>query len=124
MKHDWQELTKLTDGQPIVIARVKVVDTGIAIEGEFEPPPLMRLSAEDQVFVAAFVKCHGSIKQMERYFKVSYPTIKNRLNRIGEQVEFVEIGPDADQGDVLEQLEAGEISVDQAVQMLEKGDKS
>ena len=33
--------------------------------------------------MAAFVRCHGSIKQMEKYFGVSYPTIKNRLNKIG-----------------------------------------
>ena len=34
--------------------------------------------------MAAFIRCHGSIKQMERWFGVSYPTIKNRLRRISE----------------------------------------
>jgi hypothetical protein len=59
---------------------------------------LAQLPAEDQVFVAAFVRCHGSIKQMEKYFGVSYPTVKNRLNRIGSQLSFVEIeqGSDVD----------------------------
>lgn len=123
MKQDWQALTRLTDSKPIVVERVRMVESGISIEGEFEPPPLTRLSAEDQVFVAAFLRCHGSIKQMERYFDVSYPTIKNRLNRIGEQVEFVEIEPVAPQGDILGQLDMGEISVDQALQMLEKGER-
>ncbi len=37
------------------------------------------------------MRCHGSIKQMEKYFGVSYPTIKNRLNKIGSQLSFVEI---------------------------------
>ena len=123
MKHDWQELTKLTEGQPIVIERVRLAETGIAVEGEFELPPLATLSTEDQVFVAAFVRCHGSIKQMERYFGVSYPTIKSRLNRIGEQMEFVEIEPAAPRSDILEQLDRGEISVDQALGILEKGGK-
>src|ERR1700740_3260982 len=88
---DWQELTKLVGQSSIEIDRVRLVDTGVAIEGPFNLPPLAQLPAEDQVFVAAFVRCHGSIKQMEQYFGVSYPTIKNRLNKIGSQLSFVEI---------------------------------
>ena len=49
-----------------------------------------RPPADDQIFVAAFVRCHGSIKQMEKFFGVSYPTIKNRLNRIASSLEFVD----------------------------------
>jgi len=48
------------------------------------------LTLEDQVFVMAFVRCEGTIKEMEKTFGVSYPTIKNRLGRIGKQLEFVE----------------------------------
>src|SRR5689334_25413382 len=91
MARDWQELTKLVGQSPVEIERVRLVETGIAIEGPFTLPPLAQLPAEDQVFVAAFVRCHGSIKQMEKYFGVSYPTIKNRLNKIGSQLSFVEI---------------------------------
>ena len=91
MGRDWQELTKLVGQARIEIDRVRLVDTGVAIEGPFTLPPLAQLAAEDQVFVAAFVRCHGSIKQMEKYFGVSYPTIKNRLNKIGSQLSFVEI---------------------------------
>jgi hypothetical protein len=58
---DWQQLTDLTQNKQIVIERIKVVDSGINIEGNFELPPLAKLSMEDQVFVAAFVKSHGSI---------------------------------------------------------------
>src|ERR1043166_4796112 len=85
MGRDWQELTKLVGQSPIEIERVRLVDSGVAIEGPFTLPPLAQLSGEAQVFVSAFVRCHGSIKQMEQYFGVSYPTIKNRLNRIGTQ---------------------------------------
>src|SRR5919197_6762455 len=91
MSHDWQTLTKLTGGAAFDVERVRLVDTGVAIEGRFELPPLACLSAEDQVFVAAFVRCHGSIKQMEQFFGVSYPTIKNRLNRISAELPFAEV---------------------------------
>ena len=116
---DWQELTALTGGARIVVERVRLPDRGAAIEGSFEPPPLARLTAEDQVFVAAFVRCHGSIKQMEKLFGVSYPTVKARLNRIGALLDFVEVGPVAPEGSVLDDLEAGEISVDEALRRLE-----
>src|SRR5437762_10219027 len=114
-KRDWQELTKLVGHAPIEIERVRLVESGIAIEGPFALPPLAQLPAEDQVFVAAFVRCHGSIKQMEKYFGVSYPTIKARLNRIGSQLSFVEIeqGPDIPdalpqtRGEILDRLSRG-----------------
>src|SRR6476620_4643706 len=127
MGRDWQELSKLVGSAPIEIERVRLAETGVAIEGPFTLPPLAQLTAEDQVFVAAFVRCHGSIKQMEKYFGVSYPTIKNRLNKIGSQLSFVEIeqGSDADasaptRSDVLDQLSRGELTVAQALEQLKQ----
>src|SRR3954454_6395822 len=93
-KQDWQALTRLTGGVPFEIERIRLTGQDVAIEGSFDLPPLAQLAAEDQVFVAAFVRSHGSIKQMEKFFGVSYPTIKNRLNRIGAQLPFAEIDPE------------------------------
>ena len=118
MPREWQELTKLTRGEPLAVERVRMTDSDIAIEGSFELPTLARLSAEDQVFVMAFVRCHGSIKEMESAFGISYPTVKNRLNRISEQFEFVETEPAPPQSEVLMQLERGEISAEEAIERL------
>ncbi len=118
MAASWQELTKLTGGAPIVVERVRLADGDITLQGSFELPPLARLSGEDQVFVTVFVRSHGSIKEMERLFGVSYPTIKNRLNRISGQLEFVEINPPPPSSDILERLRSGEISAQQAAEML------
>ncbi|MGD8238120.1 MAG: DUF2089 domain-containing protein [Armatimonadota bacterium] len=118
MSTDWHQLTTLTQGKPIVVERVRLAGTEVRIEGEFEPPPLARLRAEDQVFVIAFVRAHGSIKQMEKLFGVSYPTIKNRLNRISGQLEFVEIDTGPPAGEVLERLERGEVTAQEALEML------
>jgi len=135
--HDWQALTKLTSGAPLEVERVRVsgpaaADTGaavdligIAIEGRFALPPLANLPGDDQVFVAAFVRCHGSIKQMEQYFGVSYPTIKNRLNRIGAQLPFAEIDPEPEADrpstrDLLSHLERGTLTVDEVIGQLRK----
>ncbi|MEU5153992.1 DUF2089 domain-containing protein [Glycomyces sp. NPDC021274] len=115
---DWQELTNLTRGQPFTVERVRL-DSGVAIEGAFELPQLAQLSAEDQVFVTAFVRCHGSIKEMERIFGVSYPTIKSRLNRITQALDFVETDPAPSRADVIERLRRGEITAEQALSELE-----
>lgn len=117
---DWQELTDLTRGQAFKVERVRLVESWIAIEGEFEPPQLAQLSADDQVFVAAFVRSHGSIKEMERIFGVSYPTVKARLNRIAAHLDFVETDPAPSGADVIERLRRGELSVDEALAELEK----
>ena len=120
---DWQALSDLTRGRPILVERVRLTEQDIAIEGAFELPRLARLSAEDQVFVAAFVRSHGSIKEMEQVFGVSYPTIKARLNRIAGSLEFIEIDPaplhDEGRAEVLERLARGEITAEAAIAELE-----
>ncbi len=116
---DWQDLLRIAQGSPITIERVRIQDKQIAIEGQFTLPELARLTLEDQVFVVAFLRSHGTIKDMEQTFGVSYPTIKARLNRISSQLEFVETNPSASRTEVLEQLNTGEISAADAIRALE-----
>jgi len=119
LSKDWLELTQLTQGRPIVVERVRLADKDIAIEGSFELPQLARLDLDDQVFITAFVRSHGSIKQMERIFGVSYPTIKSRLTRIADGLEFVETNPTPSKAEILERLERGEISAEEAIRQME-----
>ena len=116
---DWQELTRLTQGAPLVVERVRLADQDVTLEGRFALPQLARLSADDQVFVAAFLRSHGSIKEMEQVFGVSYPTVKARLNRIAAQLEFVEVDPAPSRNEVLDRLSRGEISAADAIRQLE-----
>ena len=109
----------MTRGEPIVVERVHMTEKDIAIEGSFELPQLARVSLEDQVFITAFVRCHGSIKEMEQIFGVSYPTIKSRLTRIANALEFVENDPAPSRTEVLDRLKRGEISAQDAIRELE-----
>ena len=118
MAKEWQELTKITQGKPITVERVRLVDSDITIEGSFTLPPLDSLSAEDQVFVMAFMRCNGSIKDMEQMFGISYPTVKNRINRIARQLEFVEIVKVSPQEEVIDELERGDITAEEAIRRL------
>jgi hypothetical protein len=116
---DWQELTQIIQGQRILVERVRIAEKNIAIEGSFELPQLARLSMDDQIFITAFVRSHGSIKEMERIFGVSYPTIKSRLTRIANSLEFVETNPTPSKSEILERLQRGEISAEDAIREME-----
>src|SRR5271165_6350756 len=116
---DWQELSQLTQGRPLVVERVRLTEKDIAIEGCFELPQLARLAMDDQVFITAFVRSHGSIKEMERIFGVSYPTIKSRLTRIADSLEFVEHDPTPSKSEILERLGRGEITALDAIREME-----
>jgi hypothetical protein len=123
---DWQDVLRMAQGASVVVERVRLPEKGISIEGTFVLPELARLSLEDQVFITAFLRSHGSIKEMEQVFGVSYPTIKARLNRIAGQLEFVDINPSpsraevlASRDDILSRLKSGEIGAEEAIRALE-----
>jgi hypothetical protein len=116
---DWQELLRIAQGASLVVERVRIPEKKISVEGEFSLPELARLGLDDQVFIIAFLRSHGSIKEMEQVFGVSYPTIKARLNRIAGQLEFVETNPSPSRAEVLERLKNGEVSAEEAIRALE-----
>ncbi len=119
MANDWQELTRLTQGEEIRVDRVKMTRTGIALEGDFELPPLAQITSEDQIFVMAFIKANGSIKEMEKVFGISYPTVKKRLKRIADRLTLTEPAPPpSDKSEILEQLSSGEITADEAIRKM------
>ena len=118
MSLEWNQLTNLTGNKNYIVTGVRLKESEIQINGEFELPPLAKLSYEDQVFVGEFIRSHGSIKHMEKAFGVSYPTIKNRLKKISSQLQLVEVEITASKEDILSALEAGDISAKEAIERL------
>ncbi|MBD3382700.1 MAG: DUF2089 family protein [candidate division Zixibacteria bacterium] len=118
MAGSWNILTEMTKGKQFVVERIRLRESKVAIEGEFKLPPLARLSDADQVFVVAFIQSDGSIKQTEKLFGVSYPTIKSRLKRIAAELDFVEVEKVAPKQEVLDLLDKGEITVEEALERL------
>lgn len=116
---DWQDLLRIAQGAALVVERVRIPEKQVVVEGNFTLPELARLPLEDQIFITAFLRSHGSIKEMEQIFGVSYPTIKARLNRIAGQLEFVDNNPSPSRADVLERLKSGEITAADAIKELE-----
>jgi hypothetical protein len=103
--------------RPLKIERMACCSCEMAVEGNFEVSPLARLNVDDQAFVMAFIRHHGSIKKMEEVFDISYPTVKNRLNAIGAALDQNFAAPTPNLY-VLEQLARGELTVEEALEKL------
>jgi len=103
--------------QPFKITRLGCTNCNVTLEGQIELTTLAQLSLEDQAFVMAFVRHHGSIKKMESLFGISYPTVKNRLNAIAAALDKSMEAP-SPRAYVLEQLSRGEITVEEALEKL------
>jgi len=96
-----------------------------SIEGRFTGGPIAHLTAEQLDFIVTFVRCEGKINRMEQESNWgSYPTIRNRLHEVIRALGF-EPGKDEPidissekRNSVLEDLEAGKISADEAMRML------
>ena len=60
------------------------------IQGEYELPALAKLSPDDQAFMLEFIKASGSLKEKAKLLKLSYPTVRNRLDEIIERIKLAE----------------------------------
>jgi hypothetical protein len=109
-------------GAELVATRLNCDSCGISIEGRFASSPFSRLAADQQEFVKLFVATRGNIRLMEKHLGVSYPTVRARLDAVRRALELPDLAGGAErQGDlrdVLRRLEAGELSVDQAIDSL------
>ena len=116
---DWQDLLRIAQGAPLVIERVRIPEKEIAIEGAFTLPELARLSLEDQVFVTAFLRSHGSIKEMEQVFG----GVTRRSRRGSAEspgcCSLLIPTQSPSRSDVLERLKNGEITASEAISELE-----
>jgi len=77
-------------GVGLAVKRMACPHCGTEVEGVYELPSLARLARDDQAFVLEFVKASGSLKEMARLLKVSYPTVRNRLDEIIERLKEAE----------------------------------
>ena len=99
------------------VVRLECTDCGTAVEGRFEAGQLGTLPLKQQDFVLTFLRCRGNIKEVERELGISYPTVRGRLDEVLRTLGLP-AEPRADVGATLEQVERGELSVDEAVRRL------
>jgi len=110
-------------GEDLEAVRLECTSCHTALEGHFSLGWLSRLDDEQLRFVETFLKVRGNIKEMERELGVSYPTVRGRLDAIlrtmGYSVEpTAEEVPADRRREILDQLQSGAITTEDAVRLL------
>jgi len=99
------------------------------IKGEFMLSKFNYLDTEKLYFIEVFVKNRGNIKAIEKEMGYSYPTIKKMLDDVvtglgyevdGKEMPEEESKPKLSRVEILEQIDKGEITAEEAVQLLSK----
>jgi hypothetical protein len=117
-------MVKMPGGCPIcegslIVKTLFCPECKVKIEGDFELPRMLSLSAEQFEFVEVFLRARGNIKEVERELGISYPTVRSRLDEVVAKLGLgSESVMDVRASDVLASLEAGEVSVEEALERL------
>ncbi len=108
-------------GASFYISELTSEDGEISVRGKFAVPRFARLTEEQSKFLETFLRCRGVLSSVEKELGVSYPTVRNRLDQLLQALELPShsSGETAgagleEQRRILDQLESGEISVEEA----------
>lgn len=110
--------------QELEAVRLQCSACGTAVEGHFELCKYCRLDPEHLTFLEVFLKSRGNIKDVERELGISYPTVRNRLDAMLTALGYApepaasQDEPPRKKREVLEALESGKISPEEAVRQL------
>src|SRR6266508_3600963 len=114
----------------LVVTHLRCQQCGTGLEGVFHLNKFDRLSRDQLRFVDVFMKNRGVIRDVEKELNISYPTVRNRLDEViralgydaaGEPIEEERsaAAPDpAKRRAILDRLQAGEITAEEAVMHL------
>lgn len=104
------------------ITRCTCSKCGSELGGHFSGCDFCQLDNEEARFVLTFLKCRGSIKEMEKELGISYPTVKSRLEavitKLGLKTTASSDEIKQDRLAIIERLNQGEINADQAAELL------
>ena len=118
-------------GERMLVTKLRCSHCGTELSGEFAPCRFCRLEEKHLQFVETFLRCRGSIKEVERALGVSYPTVKNMLDAaltalgLDEKPELRALREKEERAEILQRLSDGEIDGDTAIEALHqlKGEK-
>ena len=109
----------------LTVTRLHCDACDITIEGRFANGVFAGLTPEQLDFIETFVRVEGKMNRMADEMGISYPTLRNRLHDIIRALGYEpgrEEAPevsDEKRRDVLEQLDSGSISAEEAMRLLQ-----
>jgi len=108
----------------MAVSELTCESCGTSVRGRFQVPDLCRLPDDLYQFLVVFIKNRGVIRDVEKELGISYPTVRSRLDAVLAALGFSEGVGKGDSAQVIEMLERGEISPEEAEKMLRgEGDK-
>lgn len=107
-------------GSKLYITRLQCSSCKTVIENDFEMSTKFEyLNTEQLTFIGAFLKNRGNIKDVEKELGISYPTVRAKLDEVLKALGYnVASSPVVDKKKVVDMLDNGEITPDQAIKML------
>ena len=102
------------------ITELKCNTCGTVLQGEFPINKLFSLSEEDGKFLIVFLRSRGNIKEVQERLGISYPTVKNRLDKLLITLGLFNEIEGLKEKEILENLERKEISVAEAVRLIKE----
>jgi len=103
------------------IIKLKCNKCGTVIENDFEFSKFEFLGEEHLSFMEVFLKCRGNIKDVEKELGISYPTVRAKLDEVVAALGYTEVKkPSIGNKEIIDMLEKGEISPEQAINMMKK----
>lgn len=111
-------------GQAMEVTRLKCGHCGTELSGAFAPCRFCSLEEKHLQFVETFLRCRGSIKEVEKALGVSYPTVKNMLDAalaalgLDERPDLRAVREKEEREAILTRLSNREIDVDTAIEAL------
>jgi len=100
----------------LVVVRLECPACGSEVTGEFDPCPVCRLPEDSRRLFETFLKARGNLRRVQRELGVSYPTTRQRIEELFQQLGYG--SQPADPRAVLARLRSGEITVDEAERRL------
>lgn len=105
-------------GGEMVITSYRCNNCYTEVSGEFEIDKFQRLDEKDKEFIELFLQKRGSIKDVGEELGISYPTVRNRIDRIVKKLGG-QVDKKAGRIDILNMLDNGEITPEKARSLLE-----
>jgi len=108
-------------GGELKIEKLSCTECDMQMTGTFYMSGFAGLTEKQLEFVKVFIRCKGNIKEVEKELGISYPTVKSRLDEVAGALD-VELPEDEkkDNTEVLESLEKGELSIEEALEILKE----
>lgn len=106
-------------GKAMQVTKLHCHGCKTSMEGTFDACKFCRLDEEQRQFIEVFLTSRGNIKEVERLLGISYPTVRSRLDAVLESLGYrVEREQDQRRKEILEALDKGEISSEEAIRLL------